>query len=426
MSNSWVSRTWFDNIFVSCDKFACFFLCFIWDRKMYRHLITVKVGIKCRTNKRMKSDCFSRHQLNFEGFNWKSVKCWCTVKQNIFILDYFFKEFECHWISIFDQFFSLFWCINDLFFDKLSNNEWSKHLYCNIDWQTTFIKIEVWTYSNNWSSWIIHSLSEQILSKYSFLSWEHIWDRFEDFYSRATLSCWIFFSNQKIVDRLLKKSDFILFYNIRHPNLNHLFESWVSHKHSSIEKIHIWRSKSSSIKLNHRSNIRWNHRKFSDNHILRFYPRDIQINEQFDQTHYLFLLFYWFNSWELFNSFFDFLFYINRFEHKENPLRTWCKWNFISILIEKVSIIWLQNCCSKLELCDDTSHSVIFYFKSLFVFIIKFFYCFHFLSLFICLLSFKKCIKFFESILIICINFFDNFIFELIRNIFYYHIFYIS
>ena len=49
MRNRWISRTWLDNIFISCDKFACFFLCFIWDRKMHRHLITIKVGVKRRT-----------------------------------------------------------------------------------------------------------------------------------------------------------------------------------------------------------------------------------------------------------------------------------------------------------------------------------------------------------------------------------------
>ena len=208
--------------------------------------------------------------------------------------------------------------------------------------------------------------------------------------------------------------------------MDHLLESWVSHQYSSIEEVYIWRCESSSIKLNHRSNVRWNHRKFSNDHILRFYPRNIEIDKQFDQTHHLLFLIYRFDIWKFFHPSFDLFFHVNRLEHEENSLWSWWKWDLISILIEKVSVIWLKNCRSKLEICDNSSHSMIFSFKRLLIFLIEFFNGFHFLSLFFFLFSLEKSIKFFKGILIISIYFFNDFIFKLIWDIFYYYIFYIG
>ena len=294
---------------------------------MNRHLISIEVGIKRRTYKRMKSDCLSRHQLDFEGFNRKSMKCWRTVKQHILILNYFFQKLERNRISLFNQLFSLFWSIYDLLFNKLSNNKRSKHLYCDIDWKSTFIQIQARTYSNNRSSWIVNSLSKQVLSENSLLTWKHIRNWLENFDSSTSLSCRILLSNQKIIDRFLKKSDFILFYDIRHSNLDHFLKSDISHQNSSIEKIHIRWSKSSSIKLNYWSNIRWDHRKLSHDHIFWLYSRDIEINQQFDQTHHLLFLISRSNSWKLLYSLFNLLFYINRLKHLEDSFRTWCKWD---------------------------------------------------------------------------------------------------
>ena len=50
MSNCWFPWCWFQNIFVCSDQFSCFSLCFIRNWQVYRHLISIEVSVKCRTN----------------------------------------------------------------------------------------------------------------------------------------------------------------------------------------------------------------------------------------------------------------------------------------------------------------------------------------------------------------------------------------
>ena len=52
------------------------------ERQVNSHLVTVEVGVECRTDERVKLNCLSFDKLRLESLDTQSVKSGSTVKHN--------------------------------------------------------------------------------------------------------------------------------------------------------------------------------------------------------------------------------------------------------------------------------------------------------------------------------------------------------
>ena len=66
---------------------------------MNRHLVTVEVGIECRTDQWMQLNCTTFNQNRFKGLNTQAVQRWCTVQQNWMIFNNFFQYIPHFWLD---------------------------------------------------------------------------------------------------------------------------------------------------------------------------------------------------------------------------------------------------------------------------------------------------------------------------------------
>ena len=59
---------------------------------MDRHLVTVKVCVKCGTYQRMQLNGLAFYKYRFKRLNTKPVHCWRPVQHNRMFADHFFKN----------------------------------------------------------------------------------------------------------------------------------------------------------------------------------------------------------------------------------------------------------------------------------------------------------------------------------------------
>ena len=59
---------------------------------MYSHLVTVKVGIECRTDERVQLDCLAFDQYRLEGLDTEAVQRRCTIEQDRVLADNLFED----------------------------------------------------------------------------------------------------------------------------------------------------------------------------------------------------------------------------------------------------------------------------------------------------------------------------------------------
>ena len=83
---------WRQNIVGRHHQGAGFELCFQRQRHVYRHLVTVEVGVECRTHQRMQLNRFTFNQHRFKRLDTQTVKRWCAVQQDRMFANHFFQD----------------------------------------------------------------------------------------------------------------------------------------------------------------------------------------------------------------------------------------------------------------------------------------------------------------------------------------------
>ena len=90
---------------------------------MNRHLVPIKVRVKCSTDQRMQLNCFPLNQYRFKSLDTEAVKGRCTVEQNRMFFDHFFKDSPNPGIIFLQFALSVFNRVNFLVIDQSMENE---------------------------------------------------------------------------------------------------------------------------------------------------------------------------------------------------------------------------------------------------------------------------------------------------------------
>ena len=74
---------------------------------MNSHLVTVEVGVECRTNEGVQLNGLSFNQGRLKSLNAQTVQCWRTVKHDRVFADDIFKDVPHHRLLAFDHLLGL-------------------------------------------------------------------------------------------------------------------------------------------------------------------------------------------------------------------------------------------------------------------------------------------------------------------------------
>ena len=64
---------------------------------MNRHLVAVKVGVKCRADEWVQLNCLAFNQHWLKRLNTQTVQCWCTVEHDWVLANDFFENIPNNW-----------------------------------------------------------------------------------------------------------------------------------------------------------------------------------------------------------------------------------------------------------------------------------------------------------------------------------------
>src|SRR5690606_33208121 len=149
------------------------------ERNVYRHLVTVEVGVKRRTHQRVKLDSLTFDQLRLEGLDTKTVQRRSTVQQYRVTLEYVFKDIPNHRILAVDDLLRRLHCLYNSSLDKLSDDERLEQFSRHVLGQTAFMQFQFRTNDDNGTTGVVDTLTEKVLTEASLLTLEHVAQRFQ-------------------------------------------------------------------------------------------------------------------------------------------------------------------------------------------------------------------------------------------------------
>ena len=237
----------------------------ISQRYVNSHLVTIEVSVESATNHWVQADSLSFNQYWLESLNRETVKGRCTVQQYVVVSDNLIENlvslfcFSIHHSASRTHVMSVF------LFNQFVDDKWLEQFKGHFLWQTTLVQFEIWSNDDNRTSRVVNTLSKQVLTETSLLSFQGICQRTE----RSTLtsrSCCRSLSTTSTVVKesincFLKHTLFIACNNLRSTNSHQFLETIVTVDDTTIEIVQIRSSETATIQSDHRTKVRWNNRK---------------------------------------------------------------------------------------------------------------------------------------------------------------------
>ena len=137
---------------------------------MDRHLVSVEVCVEGCTSQWMQANGLSFDHLWLEGLNAQSVQGRSSVEQHGMTLHDIFQNVPYHGIPLVDDLLGRFDRLDDSALNELADDEWLIQLGRHILWKATFVQRHLRAYYDHRTGRIIDTLTEQILTEASLLS----------------------------------------------------------------------------------------------------------------------------------------------------------------------------------------------------------------------------------------------------------------
>ena len=138
------------------------------------HLVTIKVGVKSRTDQRMKLDSLSLDQYHFKGLHTQPVQSGCPVENHRILahdiiehVPYLFGPLFHHLAGTLDSGYK------SLGF-KLIVDKRLKQLQGHFFRETALVQPQVWADHNNGTTGIVDTFTEQILAEAPLFAFQHV------------------------------------------------------------------------------------------------------------------------------------------------------------------------------------------------------------------------------------------------------------
>ena len=126
--------------------------CLIAQRKVDSHLVTVEVGVKCRTCQRVELDCLAFDEFRLECLNTQTVKCRGTVQENWVSFHHVLQNIPDNRFTAVNDFLGTLHRLHNTALNEFADNERLIKLGCHQLRQTALSHLQFRTYNNDRTS----------------------------------------------------------------------------------------------------------------------------------------------------------------------------------------------------------------------------------------------------------------------------------
>ena len=141
---------------------------------MDRHLVTVEVGIKGRTDQRMQLDGLALNQDGFEGLDSEAVKGWGAVEHDWMLADDFLEDVPDLGDLLLNELLGSLDGGGHASEFKLIEDERLKELQGHELWQSALMELECWAHHNDGAPRVVDPFAQEVLTETTALALDHV------------------------------------------------------------------------------------------------------------------------------------------------------------------------------------------------------------------------------------------------------------
>ena len=147
---------------------------FIAQRQVNGHLVTVEVGVECRTCQRVELDCLAFDHLRLERLDTQTVKRRGAVQQHRMSLHYVFQNVPDDRFLTVHNLLGTLHRLHDAALDELTDDERLVELGCHEFRNTALAHLQLRTHNDYGTCGIVDTLTQQILTETSLLTFQTV------------------------------------------------------------------------------------------------------------------------------------------------------------------------------------------------------------------------------------------------------------
>ena len=303
------------------------------------HLVTIEVGVICRTNQRVQLDGFTFDQYRFKGLDTQTVQSWCTVQHNRVFADNFVQDIPN------DSFFALNHFLRG--FDgggqatqfQLAVDERFEQLQRHFLRQTALMQTQVWTYGDYRTTGVVNTLTEQVLTETTLLTFDHIGQRFQRTFVRTGDRTTATTVIQQGVNRFLQHTFFVAYDDIWRSQIQQTLQTVVTVNDATIQIVQVRSRETTTIQRYQRTQIWRQNRQNGQDHPLWLVARLYERFQQLDTLGQLLTLGFGVGFVQLFAQSFTLLLQIHALQQGLDSFRTHLRVEFVTELFQRVQIL---------------------------------------------------------------------------------------
>ena len=309
------------------------------QRYVNSHLVTIEVGVIGRTNQRVQLDRFTFDQDWLKCLDTQTVQSWCTVQQYRVFADHFVQDIPNDSFFTLNHFLSGFDGGGQATQFQLAVDERFEQLQSHFLRQTALMQTQVWTYGDYRTTGVVNTLTEQVLTETTLLTFDHVGQRFQRTFVRTGDRTTATTVIQQGIYRFLQHTFFVAYDDVRRSQIQQTFQTVVTVDHATVQIVQIRRCETTTIQRNQRTQIWRQNRQNGQDHPLWFVTRLNERFQQFDTLGQLFTLGFGVGFVQLFAQSFTLLLQIHTLQQGLDSFRTHLRVEFVTELFQRVQIL---------------------------------------------------------------------------------------
>ena len=239
---------------------AGFRLCFGGQRQMDSHLVTVEVGVVCRTSQRMQLQCAAFGEYRLECLNTKAMQRRGTVQENWMLFNNAFQLIPNFRLGTLYHAFCRFniMCLTGS--DQPLHNKRLKEFQSHFLRQAALMEFQFRAYDDNGTAGVVNALTQEVLTETALLTFQHIGKGFERTVARARNRTAAAAVVDQGVNSFLQHAFLVAHDDIRCTEVEQALQTVVTVDYTTIEVVEVGRCEAAAIELYHRAQFRRNDR----------------------------------------------------------------------------------------------------------------------------------------------------------------------
>ncbi len=309
------------------------------QRYVNSHLVTIEVGVICRTNQRVQLDSFTFDQYRFKCLDTQTVQSRCTVQQYRVFADNFVQDIPNDSFFALNHFLRSFNGGSKTTQFQLAVDERFEQLQRHFLRQTALMQTQVWTYGDYRTTGVVNTLTEQVLTETTLFTFDHVGQRFQRTLVRTGDRTTATTVIQQGVYRFLQHTFFVTYDDVRRSQIQQTFQTVVTVNDATIQIVQVRSRETTTIQRNQRTQIWRQYRQNGQDHPLWFVTRLNERFQQFDTLGQLFTLGFGVGFVQLFTQLFALLLQIHALQQSLDCFRPHLRVEFVTELFQRVQIL---------------------------------------------------------------------------------------